>query len=137
MTPPTTGTAGAPLAGLRRDDGAVLVPATIAGEVLRLLARALLDDARAYGGTPSPTARALLDALYQAAHHQPDNEPDPAAPVGPVATVTETAARMGCSTRWVRALLAAGRLPGHRTAAGVWLVHVTAVPTSEADRDAA
>lgn len=118
------------LSAVRRADGAVIVPAAIAGEVLRLLVRALITDARDHGGQPTPAARRLLTALYAAAQQDPPAVPI-AEPCGEVVTVTQAAARLGCSTRWVRHLLATGRLDGHR-GGGVWLVHWPVVPTSEA-----
>jgi hypothetical protein len=119
------------LAGLLREDGSVIVPATAAPEVLRYLRRALVDEARANGSQPSPAARALLDALYAAAHPATADEALPI-PAGS-ASVAEVAERMGCSTRWVRHLLATGQLHG-RKAGGVWLV---LVPKSEAPDRAA
>jgi excisionase family DNA binding protein len=124
--PARSGQGGArELAGLLRPDGSVLVPPSVASELLRLLVKQLIADARSTGGQPTATARMLLSALYEAAqqHEQQGvatDTPDVEQPSQGL-TVREVAARMGCSTSWVRQLLADGRLTGRR-AGGVWIV---------------
>ncbi|MEO6090818.1 MAG: excisionase family DNA-binding protein [Umezawaea sp.] len=112
------------LSGLLQADGSVTVPAAIAGDTLRRLVRDMVTEARTTGGQPSPDSRRLLNALYEAAQ-QHQNEParpvDLAAPAEGI-SVREAADRMGCSTAYVRQLLAVGRLPGHKSG-GVWIVH--------------
>jgi hypothetical protein len=120
------------LGRLLRPDGSVVVPPGLAGEVLRYLARALVEEARANGSQPSPAARALLSALY-AAGQPVEASTDPVPLPAGTASVAEVADHMGCSTRWVRHLLATGQLHG-RKAGGVWLV---LLPNAEASQRAA
>lgn len=119
----------APIVGLVQPDGAVVVPAGVAADVLRILARAVVADAREHGSQPSPACRRLLAALYESAQAYADR------PIATdqqraqaVVTVAEAARRMECSTRWVRRLLASGRLSGRKDG-GTWLV---LLPDSEA-----
>jgi excisionase family DNA binding protein len=117
------------LSGLLRPDGSVLVPVSIAAEVLRRLVRDMVTEARTSAGQPSPAARALLYALHEAAQrHEQDVAICDTLGVEQVSqglTVREVAQRMGCSTSWVRQLLATGRLVGRR-AGGVWIVETSA-----------
>ncbi|MGO1054516.1 hypothetical protein [Crossiella sp. CA198] len=103
------------------------VPASVAAEVLRRLVRDIVTEARGNGGQPSPTARRLLHALYEAAQlHRHASATRPGqrgtVPGEPGLSVRETADLMGCSPQWVRHLLATGRLTGRRSG-GVWVVH--------------
>lgn len=120
-----------PLAGIRQRDGTIAVPDYLADEVCRALVFAMNAWARDLGVVASPSAQRLLADLYAAAEHHrrstaasPVDEEDQAlAPAADAWTVREVADRMGCSTRWVRHLLAAGRLPGRRSG-GTWIVYV-------------
>ncbi len=115
---------------LTRADGAVVVPPSVAGDVLRALVRDLTARVRADGGEITPGVRRLLYALHTAAQqteleydrrtapHSADTGTAPHTP-GTVA-VAEAAALMGCSPRHVRALIGAGRLPARRVGARVW-----------------
>lgn len=121
--------ATAPL-DLIRPDGSVVVPASVAGEVLRALVRDLTARVRADGGEVSPGVRRLLHALHTA-----DQRPDPAAS-GPSSdpgttqpawanveiTAGEAAALLGCSAEYVRRLARTGRFQARRIGA-VWLIN--------------
>ncbi len=117
---------------LTRADGAVIVPAAVAGDVLRALVRDLTARVRADGGEVTPGIRRLLYALHTAAQHA-DAFDSATAPFDSSATgtpprtsgtvsVAEAAALMGCTTRHVRTLIAAGRLPAERVGARVWAI---------------
>ncbi|MFK0296708.1 excisionase family DNA-binding protein [Streptomyces sp. NPDC090442] len=121
---------------LTRADGAVIVPAAVAGDVLRALVRDLTARVRADGGEVTPGIRRLLYALHTAAQRA-EMFDSVAAPfestaatgttLGPSGTVcvAEAAALMGCTTRHVRALIAAGHLPAERIGARVWAIDAT------------
>lgn len=115
-----------PWARLLRPDGSVIVPATIAGELLRALTRDLAAQARANGGHPSPGARALLYALLEAAQHaDTDSGSDVGTHQPPSTTVELTAHQvarhLGCSPEYVRRLARTGQLRARR-AGRVWLI---------------
>ncbi|MEV5124300.1 helix-turn-helix domain-containing protein [Streptomyces decoyicus] len=123
---------------LTRADGAVIVPATVAGDVLRALVRDLTARVRADGGEVAPGVRGLLYALHAAAQRAEmfDSVTAPFEPTagsgsapGPSGTVcvAEAAALMGCTPRHVRALIAAGRLPAERVGARVWAIDADAL----------
>lgn len=112
------------IAGLLRSDGSVVVPASLATAVLRVLALELAGEVRATGGRLTPVAADLLRALHEASQHpQAPTSLVVAEPEVAGVSVAEAAARMGCSRQYVRRLLAAGRLAGRRSG-GVWLVHL-------------
>lgn len=122
---------------LLRTDGSVIVPAMIAGDVLRALVRDLTARVRADGGEVAPGVRRLLYALHAAAQHADTFDFARAssasaatgtvlAPSGTVA-VAEAAALMGCSPRHIRALIANGRLPAERVGARVWAIDAAAL----------
>ncbi|MFK0297418.1 excisionase family DNA-binding protein [Streptomyces sp. NPDC090442] len=122
---------------LTRADGAVIVPAAVAGDVLRALVRDLTARVRADGGEVTPGVRRLLYALHTAAQHA-EMFDSVTAPFDSSATgtpprtsgtvsVAEAAALMGCTTRHVRALIAAGRLPAERVGARVWAIDTDAL----------
>lgn len=117
---------------ITRDDGSVVVPASLAGEVVRILAAHLDARIRTDGGELSPAARWLLVELQAAADRDELNEEaQPGSATGSAAphtgtvevTVNEAAALLECSTRWVRALIAAGCLPARRAGARLWLIN--------------
>ncbi|MES9804976.1 helix-turn-helix domain-containing protein [Streptomyces cinereoruber] len=114
-------------ARLLRADGAVVVPAEVAGEVLRALVRDLTARIRADGGEVSPAVRRLLYALHEAAQH-PGTAPassgpgtPPAAPATVELTAPEAAYLLECSPEYVRRLARTGRVLGRR-AGRVWLI---------------
>ncbi|MFE3635815.1 helix-turn-helix domain-containing protein [Streptomyces sp. NPDC059168] len=123
---------------LTRADGSVIVPATVAGEVLRALVRDLTARVRADGGELSPRVREVLYALHTAAQRA-DAFDSVTAPFDSTAAtgstprpsgtvcVAEAAALMGCTPRHVRALITAGRLPAERVGARVWAIDPAAL----------
>ncbi|MEU3277294.1 helix-turn-helix domain-containing protein [Streptomyces antibioticus] len=122
---------------LTRADGSVIVPATVAGEVLRALVRDLTARVRADGGELSPRVREVLYALHTAAQRA-DAFDSVTAPFESAATgstprpsgtvcVAEAAALMGCTPRHVRALITSGRLPAERVGARVWAIDADAL----------
>jgi excisionase family DNA binding protein len=132
-----------PLHGLLRDDGAVVVPAAVAAEVLRLLARALVDDARRHGGQPTPDARRLLSELYDAAQaHQASRAAGSvngtvSVPGSTVEmSVVEAAEVIGSSTRWVRRLAGCGRLRARRVGR-TWLIDAASLDAYRHRKEAA
>lgn len=129
---------------LTRPDGSVIVPPTVAGEVLRALVRDLTARVRADGGEVAPGVRRLLYALHMAAQRA-DAFDSVTAPFDSSATgtvprvsgtvsVAEAAALMGCSTRHVRALIASGRLRAERVGARVWAIDASALDHYRHDR---
>ncbi|MFD8610535.1 excisionase family DNA-binding protein [Streptomyces sp. NPDC059631] len=123
---------------LLRADGSVIVPATVAGDVLRALVRDLTARVRADGGELTPGVRRLLYALHTAAQHA-DAFDSVTAPFDSTAAtgstprasgtvcVAEAAALMGCTPRHVRALIADGRLSAERVGARVWAIDPAAL----------
>ncbi|WP_411146989.1 hypothetical protein [Streptomyces sp. x-80] len=120
---------------LLRADGSVIVPAAVAGDVLRALIRDLTARVRADGGEVSPGIRGLLYALHTAAQRadafdlvtapfESAATGTPARPSGTVA-VADAAALMGCTPRYVRTLIADGRLTAERVGARVWAIDPT------------
>jgi excisionase family DNA binding protein len=121
-------------AGLVREDGSVVVPPGLAGEVLRILLRDLGARVRADGGELSTGVRELLWALHagtEAADREASRQREASAgsvsgtPVAGAASVeistAEAARRMGCSESYVRRLARLGLVPARRVA-GVWLI---------------
>jgi excisionase family DNA binding protein len=115
----------------RTSSGTVVIPADVAGEVLAALIRDMTTRARRDGLLVSDQARRLLYALHEAAEEYDRAGPsvtgtvlaEPAT-LGPevMVTVREAAAALECSPRWVRRLVAAGRLRARRSGR-VLLVH--------------
>ncbi|WP_353963216.1 helix-turn-helix domain-containing protein [Streptomyces sp. NBC_00338] len=112
-----------------RPDGSVIVPPALASEVVRILSGHLDARVRTDGGELSTEARRLLVALQAGAEHATTEPARPAATGSPPAdpgtvevTVTEAAALMECSPRWIRSLIEAGRLPARRAGERLWLV---------------
>ncbi|MBT2450932.1 helix-turn-helix domain-containing protein [Streptomyces sp. ISL-43] len=110
---------------LVRPDGAVLVPAAVAGEVLRALVRDLTARVRADGGEVSPAVRRLLYALHAAdEQHQQASSAAGTPAVAPATvelTAQQAAALLECSPEYARRLARSGRLRARR-AGPVWLV---------------
>ncbi|HEX7658513.1 MAG TPA: helix-turn-helix domain-containing protein [Pseudonocardiaceae bacterium] len=132
MTSPNPREPAGPGVPMVLGDGAVIVPAGLAAEVLARLSRDILTDARTTGRQPTTTARLLLDALHSGAQRHrfgPQIVAEPPEPAtlddhtSDMVSVAEMAHRMGCTPRHVRALLAAGRLAG-RKSGGTWIVHI-------------
>lgn len=125
-------------AHLTRADGAVIVPPSVAGDVLRALVRDLAVRVRADGGEVTPGVRRVLYDLHAAAQRNELECDKYTAPPLSAATgttprtsgtvaVAEAAALMGCSPRHVRALIGTGRLPAERVGARVWGIDATAL----------
>jgi excisionase family DNA binding protein len=123
------GTGDASRAGLLLDDGSVVVPAVVAGEVLRALVRDVTARVRADGGEVSPACRALLSALYEASRRSAsrvavdgNDETAPATlDVTGMATVAQVAEVSGHSPRTLRHWAAHGRLTAVRVGR-TWLI---------------
>lgn len=118
------------VAQLLRPDGSVVIPATIAADVLRRLLRDLSGEVRANGGSVSPTVYRILWALHTAAEEGAGQESDPVGsvtgtPAAPGASVeisaSELAERIGCSAEYARRLARAGRVPARRVGR-TWLI---------------
>lgn len=111
------------------DDGSVMVPADLAGEVLRALVRDVTGRVRADGGQPSASCHALLSALYEAARRPlrpvADDGNDDAGPatldVAGMATVAQLAEASGHSPRTLRHWAAAGRVRAQQVGR-TWLI---------------
>ncbi|MFE1250505.1 helix-turn-helix domain-containing protein [Streptomyces sp. NPDC058741] len=122
MTPPDPG-----VARLLRPDGSVMVPASVAGEVLRALVRDLVGRARADGGEVSPQARRVLYALHAAAVQDESTGPAfaPETRARSAASVELTARQvaeiLGCSAQYARSLARSGRVRARR-AGPAWLI---------------
>ncbi|MFD9905887.1 helix-turn-helix domain-containing protein [Streptomyces sp. NPDC059063] len=129
--------APSPGRSLRRADGSVIVPPTVAGEVARILFAHLDARARTDGGELSRAARRLLVELQAAAQHtdhppafESDTAPFESAATGSTppepgtvrVPVAEAAALMECSPRWIRHLITTGQLPAQRVGARVWAI---------------
>jgi excisionase family DNA binding protein len=123
---------------LIRPDGSVLIPAEVAGDVLRSLVRDLTARVRADGGEVGPVVRRVLYALHAAAQrpdhstveHSSDNgtSPGTAATVEEV-TASEAAALLGCTPGYVRRLVRNGTLTGRRRGARAWAIDRAALDT--------
>ncbi|MBM7091038.1 helix-turn-helix domain-containing protein [Streptomyces sp. S12] len=112
---------------LLRADGSLVIPASLARAVLRVLVRDLSERVRSDGGEVSPAVRGVLRALHEAAV-RPGGEGgsgagtagEGAASVGEV-TAADAAELLGCSPRYVRRLAGSGRVAARR-AGPVWLI---------------
>ncbi|MEV4863097.1 helix-turn-helix domain-containing protein [Streptomyces ossamyceticus] len=122
---PTTPPPDPAVARLLRPDGSVIVPAAVAGDVLRALVRDLTTRVRTDGGEVSPHVRQLLYALHTADQQQPAPGFPTETPRVPAATVElgmrEVAALLECSPQYARRLAREGRLTARRTGR-IWLV---------------
>ncbi|MEV7125880.1 helix-turn-helix domain-containing protein [Streptomyces sp. NPDC093260] len=119
---------------LLRADGSVLVPPSIAAEVLRIILRDLGARLSVDGGKLSPTVHSVLWALDAAASAEDAKGSGlvrtpggsvPGTPVAPAVSVeistAEAARRMGCSESYLRRLARRGRVPARKVGA-VWLI---------------
>ncbi|WP_257132559.1 MULTISPECIES: helix-turn-helix domain-containing protein [unclassified Streptomyces] len=125
---------------LLRADGSVVVPAALAGPVLRVLLRdvgARLQSDQ--GAVPSPVTGlfwALALAAEQAEAEESSAPGTPAErPVSVEISTAEAARELGCSEGYVRRLARAGRLRG-RKVGPVWLVTEAAIVAPETERAA-
>lgn len=127
-----------------RDDGSVVIPAAVAGDVLRALVRDMTARVRADGGEVPAGVRRLLYVPHTAAQRteqQADEHrttpvieqgsdigtaPQPTATVAYV-SVGEAAALLGCSTEYVRRLARAGIVRARRIGARAWAVDPAAL----------
>ncbi|MFD3525060.1 helix-turn-helix domain-containing protein [Streptomyces sp. NPDC058653] len=117
--------------GLVREDGSVVVPPALAGELLRRLLRDVTAEVNANGGVPSPACRELLWSLHTASvAEEKAASSDSGTPAGPVGSVeistTEAAQVLGCSAEYARRLARAGRLPARRVGRQ-WLIREAAI----------
>lgn len=116
---------------LLAEDGAVLVPRSLAATAFNALVLYLADGVRTSGGELTAEARALLYALNHAAE-QPSSASDTPTPApATVATsrvlgVAEAADVLGCNRSYVRRLCLAGRIPATRITGG-WVIEATAL----------
>lgn len=112
---------------LVREDGSVVIPAAVAGEVLRRLMRDLTAEVQANGGKLAPQVYSLLWALRAAQDADERGRGGSAGgtPVAGAATVEESTAaaarRMGCSESYARRLARSGQVPARKVGA-VWLI---------------
>lgn len=155
VTTPAATSGGTPVSGyeirrnpgverLVRDDGSVVVPAAVAGDVLRALVRDLTARVRADGGEVGPGVRRVLYALHDAAQradaHQPRPGPVGGTQEGPTGTVGVTAqaaaALLGCSTEYARRLARTGRVAATRHGPS-WLIDRASLDAYRHGRDAA
>jgi excisionase family DNA binding protein len=113
---------------LFQEDGSVVIPASIAPEVLRALVRDLSERVRVDGGEVSPAVRGVLFALRTASDQQPcpaggsasGTSSDLGVSVREV-TTEQAAELLGCSRRYVRRLASLKRVTARR-AGRVWLI---------------
>ncbi|MFJ1788379.1 helix-turn-helix domain-containing protein [Streptomyces anulatus] len=125
---------------LLREDGSVLIPAGLAGAVLRILLRDVSARVAVDGGKVAPGVPGLLWALKAAADQAEVEEgsaPGTHAdrPVSVEISTAEAARELGCSEGYVRRLARAGRLQG-RKVGPVWLVAEAAIVAPETERAA-
>lgn len=117
--------------------GAVVVPAPLAGEVLRRLLRDLAGEVRGRGTGLTPAARQLLWDLRAADCQHSATASDDGSRQGRPSTLEisarDAAERLECSPRWVRHLLAAGQISG-RQIGRTWLIDATSLEDYRHDR---
>lgn len=97
----------------------------LTGPVRAELARALVLGLRTAAERGDPISAGTVEFLRQLTRPAgPPAEPARPAPttMGPVTGTAAAAARLGCSTRHVRRLARAGRLPGARLVGPVWAI---------------
>ncbi|MGI5512751.1 helix-turn-helix domain-containing protein [Streptomyces sp. CA-106131] len=137
------------LGGLVRPDGSVIVPAAVAGDVLRALVRDLTARVRVDGGKVAPGVRRLLYALHTASQaaeadpeHRFEHETAPSRP-GIVATsegewlsAEDAAQVLGCSVQYARRLAASDAFTARRIGR-TWLIDRTSLDTYRHGRTAA
>lgn len=119
--------------GLVREDGSVVVPPALAGEVLRRLLRDLTAEMQANGGRLSPQVYRLLWALRGAQDADEKGYTLTCTPGGSAAgtrvagaaiveiSTAEAARRMGCSESYARRLARSGQVPARKVGTQ-WLI---------------
>ncbi|MGW7457156.1 helix-turn-helix domain-containing protein [Streptomyces sp. NPDC054797] len=118
---------------LTLDDGSVIIPSAIAGDVLRALVRDVTARVRADGGEVGSGVRRLLYALHGAAQraefeHGSDIGTAPPSPATVVeVSVDEAAVLLECTPEYVRRLARLGTLTARRLGARVWAIDRTAL----------
>ncbi|WP_409473120.1 helix-turn-helix domain-containing protein [Streptomyces sp. HC307] len=150
-------TSGAPMSSpaepaldLIQTDGSVIIPPTIAGDVLRALVRDLTARVRADGGEVAPGVRRLLYALHTAAQHAEhrteiehisDNGTAPnmtdTVATSTEVSVQEAAALLGCAAEYVRRLARHGAFTARRIGARTWAIDRAALDHYRHGRTAA
>ncbi|MFT9670517.1 helix-turn-helix domain-containing protein [Streptomyces rhizosphaericola] len=126
---------------LLRPDGSVVIPAALAGPVLRVLLRdvgARLQSDQA--AVPLPVT-SLFWALALAAERAEAEEgsangPSPDRPVSMEISASQAAEELGCSVRHARRLARSGRLPARRVGRA-WLIAEAAIVAPERKDQAA
>lgn len=117
-------------ARLLRADGSVVIPAEVAGDVLRRLARDVAAEVRAHGGTPTGATYRVLWALYAASRAEDEKgaqtvrfPAETPAAGGAIVEISanEWAQLHGCSPQYARRLAKAGRVPARRVGRE-WLI---------------
>jgi excisionase family DNA binding protein len=121
-------------ARLVREDGSVIVPPQLAGEVLRILLRDLGARVRADGGELSTGVRDLLWTLHYAAQaedergvrstHIPGGFADETSVTGGAnveISAREWAEQIGCSEQYARRMARSGRVSARRVGRQ-WLI---------------
>jgi excisionase family DNA binding protein len=113
-------------------DGSVVVPASLAGSVRRILVRDLAQHIRSDGGAPSVGARQLLYALARAearhelgrGHSNDGSDSGTTDQAGHTLELStqQVAEAIGCSASFVRRLCRSGLLNGRRAGRRTWLV---------------
>ncbi|MFJ7590824.1 helix-turn-helix domain-containing protein [Streptomyces sp. NPDC097617] len=118
---------------LTLDDGSVVIPPAVAGDVLRALVRDITVRIRADGGEVGPGVRRLLYALHEAAQRaELEHSSDIGTALPPPATVVEVsvdeaAALLECTPEYVRRLARRGTLTARRLGARAWAIDRTAL----------
>ncbi|MFI1422745.1 helix-turn-helix domain-containing protein [Streptomyces sp. NPDC020731] len=125
----------APMSSRPVNEGAVIVPRTLAPTVFNAVVLYLGDRVRTGGGALTPDARALLRDLHRAAviDHSSDNGtvPPATATVAPVTevSVSEAAALLGCTAGYVRRLARYGTLTARRIGTRTWAIDRASLDT--------
>jgi excisionase family DNA binding protein len=120
---------------LVREDGSVVVPPALAGEVLRCLLRDLSSRVRADGGELSAGVRELLWGLHAAATEAEQQTSSVSGTLEAAAArveigISDAAQRLGCSPEYARRLARRGRLSARRVGR-TWLVDAAALAAGE------
>lgn len=124
-------------AGLVREDGSVVIPAKLAGAVLRILLRDVTARLPVDKGKVSPPVQSLLWALNEAAGQaealagSEDGTPG-AGPVSVEISTSQAAEALGCSPEYARRLARSGRLPARRLGR-TWLIAEAAIVAPETE----
>ncbi|MBM0238688.1 hypothetical protein JNW88_18845 [Micromonospora sp. ATA32] len=123
-------------------DGAVPVPAHLAGPVRDLLVTAAWDLAKTNGGTVHPDLRTLIEQLHRADRRRDQAAGQPGSDTGTPdggtgrleVSTTDAALAMGCSVEYVRRLARSGRVNARRAGQRTWLITIRE-EHADADRD--